>query len=205
MEARIARKTLAPRHGGTFSGSRTQAARSLRRAAATRSGAADGPRRWGHPLAVALDPVRPGRSCSRAPRAAGRASARGGAARRSPPPGTSPCPPACPTGRPACPRNASAPWCKRHRRAPLHELVERAIARQTETTRTVSQPPRLQRRPAEQHLAGDQRRDEALEEVAHPVVVVAGEPEHPLRPEPQRDLGVGVVARRGRARRRAPR
>ena len=46
----------------------------------------------------------------------------------------------------------------------------------------------------EKQLARDERRDEALREVAEPVVVVAREAERVAHPEAERHLGVRVVA-----------
>ena len=97
-------------------------------------------------------------------------------------------------GSPWVPRKASAPWCSTHGGAPFHQLVERAHGEADRDHEDAQPSARSQRRPPEQDLARHQRRDEALEEVPHPVVVVAGQPEHPLRPEAERHLGVSVVA-----------
>ena len=61
-------------------------------------------------------------------------------------------------------------------------------------TRKKSQPPRTERRAAHQDLARDDRRDEALRQVAEAVVVVSREAEGVAHPEAERHLGVRVVS-----------
>src|SRR5437867_4254549 len=79
------------------------------------------------------------------------------------------------------------------RRPPLEELVARA-ERQARRSHEDEQPAAgPQRRRAQQDLADQDGRHEALDEVAEAVVIVARQPEGVLRPEAEWDAGVGVV------------
>ena len=79
------------------------------------------------------------------------------------------------------------------RAPPLDELVA-GRERQAHRGRQHREPAAASEgRAAHQHLADEDGGDKALDEVAEPVVVVAGEMERVAEPEAERDLGVGVV------------
>ncbi len=76
---------------------------------------------------------------------------------------------------------------------PLEQLVERAEG-QADTDHEKEEPlAALERRETEQDLAREDGGDEALRNVAEPIVVVAREVEKILQPEAQRNALVGVV------------
>ena len=77
---------------------------------------------------------------------------------------------------------------------PFDQLVEGG-KRQGDAGRQKEEPAAVvQLRAAAQELAGQHRRDEALREMAQPVVVIAGEAEDLLDPKPDRHTGIRVVA-----------
>ncbi len=75
------------------------------------------------------------------------------------------------------------------------------MARHTQVTRKKSHPPAREHGVPQQDFARDHRRHEPLHEVAHAVVVVAGEPELVAQPVEPRHLGVVCTWPRSSARR----